>query len=147
MSFIDLVIELFTQADHFLVTIATEYGMFVYAAMFTIFFLETGIVIMAFLPGDSLLFVAGTVAAAGTMNPWALMLSVILGACAGNTLGFHTGRWFGKRIYDGSILGLMPKNSRKPTFFMKSTAEKPSFWLASFRSFAPLRLWWAERPA
>ena len=69
MSFIDLVIELFTQADHFLVTIATEYGIFVYAAMFTIFFLETGIVIMAFLPGDSLLFVAGTVAAAGTMNP------------------------------------------------------------------------------
>ena len=88
MSFVDLVIELFTKADHFLVTIATEYGMFVYAAMFMIFFLETGIVIMAFLPGDSLLFVAGTVAAAGTMNPWALMLSVILGACAGKTLGF-----------------------------------------------------------
>ena len=52
MSFIDLVIELFTQADHFLVTIATEYGLCVYAAMFMIFFLDSGIVIMAFLTGD-----------------------------------------------------------------------------------------------
>ena len=103
MDFLSLVTELFTNADHFLVTLATEYGWLVYAAMFLIFFLETGIVVMAFLPGDSLLFVAGTVAAAGTMSPWGLMLAVILGACLGNTLGFHTGRWLGNRIYDGSI--------------------------------------------
>ena len=100
MDFLSLVTELFTNADHFLVTLATEYGWLVYAAMFLIFFLETGIVVMAFLPGDSLLFVAGTVAAAGTMSPWGLMLAVILGACLGNTLGFHTGRWLGNRIYD-----------------------------------------------
>lgn len=141
MSFIDLVIELFTQADHFLVTIATEYGIFVYAAMFTIFFLETGIVIMAFLPGDSLLFVAGTVAAAGTMNPWALMLSVILGACAGNTLGFHTGRWFGKRIYDGSIHWIDAKKLEKTNLFYEKHGGKTII-LARFvpivRAFAPL---------
>lgn len=73
MDFLSLVTELFTNADHFLVTLATEYGWLVYAAMFLIFFLETGIVVMAFLPGDSLLFVAGTVAAAGTMSPLSLI--------------------------------------------------------------------------
>ena len=99
----DLIFELFTNADHFLITLATDYGWLVYVAMFLIFFCETGIVVLAFLPGDSLLFVSGTVAAAGTMSPWGLMLAVILGACLGNTLGFHTGRWLGNKIYDGSV--------------------------------------------
>ena len=141
MSFLDLLIELFTQADHFLVTVANEYGVFVYAAMFLIFFCETGIVIMAFLPGDSLLFVSGTVAAAGTMNPWLLMLSVILGACAGNTLGFHTGRWLGKRIYDGSVKWIDSKKLEKTSTFYEKHGGKTII-LARFipivRAFAPL---------
>ena len=74
MDFISLITELFTNADHFLVTLATDYGAAVYAVMFLIYFLETGVVVCSFLPGDSLLFVAGTVAAAGTMNPLGLML-------------------------------------------------------------------------
>ncbi len=141
MAFLDLVIELFTQADHFLVTVASEYGMFVYAAMFLIFFCETGIVIMAFLPGDSLLFVAGTVAAAGTMNPWLLIIAVILGACAGNTLGFHTGRWLGKRIYDGSIHWINSEKLEKTNLFYQKHGGKTII-LARFvpivRAFAPL---------
>ena len=79
MDLFGLVVELFTNADHFLVSIATDYGTLIYIAMFVIFFLETGIVVMSFLPGDSLLFVAGTVAAAGTASPWLIMLAVILG--------------------------------------------------------------------
>ena len=79
MDFIGLVVELFTNADHFLVSLATNYGTWIYAAMFVIFFLETAFVVMSFLPGDSLLFVAGTVAAAGTARPELIMLAVILG--------------------------------------------------------------------
>ena len=59
MDLFGLIVELFTNADHFLVSIATDYGTLIYIAMFVIFFLETGIVVMSFLPGDSLLFVAG----------------------------------------------------------------------------------------
>lgn len=141
MAFLDLVIELFTQADHFLVTVASEYGMFVYTAMFLIFFCETGIVIMAFLPGDSLLFVAGTVAAAGTMNPWLLIIAVILGACAGNTLGFHTGRWLGKRIYDGSIHWINSEKLEKTNLFYQKHGGKTiilSRFVPIVRAFAPL---------
>ncbi len=141
MDFLSLVTELFTNADHFLVTLATEYGWLVYAAMFLIFFLETGIVVMAFLPGDSLLFVAGTVAAAGTMSPWGLMLAVILGACLGNTLGFHTGRWLGNRIYDGSIRWIDAKKLQKTQVFYEKHGGK-TIVLARFvpivRAFAPL---------
>ena len=103
MDLFGLIVELFTNADHFLVSIATDYGTLIYIAMFVIFFLETGIVVMSFLPGDSLLFVAGTVAAAGTASPWLIMLAVILGAIFGNSLGYATGKWLGNRIYDGSI--------------------------------------------
>ena len=141
MDFLSLVTELFTNADHFLVTLATEYGWLVYAAMFLIFFLETGIVVMAFLPGDSLLFVAGTVAAAGTMSPWGLMLAVILGACLGNTLGFHTGRWLGNRIYDGSIRWIDAKKLQKTQVFYEKHGGKTII-LARFvpivRAVAPL---------
>ena len=87
MDILDLVVNLFTNTDAFLVSLATDYGTLIYAAMFLIFFLETGFVIMSFLPGDSLLFVAGTVAASGTASPWLIMLAVIVGAIAGNTIG------------------------------------------------------------
>lgn len=141
MDFTQLIVELFTNADHFLVTLATEYGWIVYLAMFLIFFAETGIVVMAFLPGDSLLFVSGTVAAAGTMSPWGLMLAVILGACVGNTLGFHTGRWLGNKIYDGSIRWINADKLHKTQIFYEKHGGK-TIVLARFvpivRAFAPL---------
>ncbi len=141
MDFTQLIVELFTNADHFLVTLATEYGWVVYLAMFLIFFAETGIVVMAFLPGDSLLFVSGTVAAAGTMSPWGLMLAVILGACVGNTLGFHTGRWLGNKIYDGSIRWINADKLHKTQIFYEKHGGK-TIVLARFvpivRAFAPL---------
>lgn len=136
-----LIVDLFTNADRFLVTIATDYGMWVYAAMFLIFFLETGVVVMSFLPGDSLLFVSGTVAAAGTMSPWGLMLAVTLGAIFGNTLGFHTGRWLGGKIYDGSVRWIDAEKLQKTHIFYEKHGGK-TIVLARFvpivRAFAPL---------
>ena len=144
-----LLAELFTNADHFLVTLASDYGWMVYVVMFLIFFLETGCVVCAFLPGDSLLFVSGTVAAAGTMSPWALMLSVILGACLGNTLGYHTGRWLGNRIYDGSIRWIDAQKLSKTQIFYQKHGGK-TIVLARFvpivRAFAPLIAGAAKMP-
>ena len=141
MDIFGLLVDLFTNTDRFLVSLATDYGTLIYVAMFLIFFLETGFVVMSFLPGDSLLFVAGTVAASGTASPWLIMLAVILGAIAGNSLGYEQGRWLGKRIYDGSIPWINEKKLRHAHDFYLRHGGKTVF-LASFvpivRAFAPL---------
>ena len=140
MDILDLVVNLFTNTDAFLVSLATDYGTLIYAAMFLIFFLETGFVIMSFLPGDSLLFVAGTVAASGTASPWLIMLAVIVGAIAGNTLGYEQGRWLGNRIYSGN-------SSATLTTSTCATAARPSCSPASCRSSAPSRRSLQAQPA
>lgn len=141
MDIFGLIVELFTNADHFLVSLATNYGTLIYVAMFIIFFLETGCVVMSFLPGDSLLFVAGTVAAAGTASPWMIMLAVILGAIFGNSVGYATGKWLGNKIYDGNIRWLDAKKLQHAHEFYVSHGGK-TILLARFvpiiRAFAPL---------
>ena len=141
MDIFGLLVDLFTNTDRFLVSLATDYGTLIYVAMFLIFFLETGFVVMSFLPGDSLLFVAGTVAASGTASPWLIMLAVILGAIAGNSLGYEQGRWLGKRIYDGSIPWINEMKLRHAHDFYLRHGGKTVF-LARFvpivRAFAPL---------
>lgn len=141
MDIFGLIVELFTNADHFLVSLATNYGWLIYLAMFIIFFLETGCVVMSFLPGDSLLFVAGTVAAAGTASPWAIMLAVILGAIFGNSVGYATGKWLGNKIYDGSLRWINAEKLQHAHAFYVSHGGK-TILLARFvpivRAFAPL---------
>lgn len=141
MDFLQLVMELFTNADRFLINIAQNYGVLIYLTLFAIFFSETGLVVMAFLPGDSLLFVAGAVAATGAMNPLVLMLVVILGAVLGNTLNFYIGRWLGRKIYDGSIPWIDQTALQKTHDFYQRHGGK-TIVLARFipivRSFAPL---------
>lgn len=141
MDILGLIVELFTNADHFLVSLATDYGTLIYFAMFLIFFLETGCVVMSFLPGDSLLFVAGTVAAAGTASPWMIMLAVIIGAILGNSVGYATGKWLGNKIYDGNIRWIDAKKLQHAHAFYTSHGGK-TILLARFvpivRAFAPL---------
>lgn len=141
MEFLDLLLGLFTNIDQFLISLATNYGTLIYVAMFLIFFFETGFVVMSFLPGDSLLFVAGTVAAAGTADPFIIMLAVILGAILGNTVGYSTGKWLGNKIYDGSISWInASKLQHAHDFYLKHGGK--TIVLARFipivRAFAPL---------
>ena len=98
MDFLTLTLELFRNADHFIMYIAQTYGWWVYLVLFMIFYSETGIVICAFLPGDSLLFIAGSAAAAGALNPWLLIVIISLGAILGNTTNFYIGNWLGNKI-------------------------------------------------
>lgn len=141
MEFLHMVMDLFVNADRFLINVATNYGALIYLTLFAIFFSETGLIVMAFLPGDSLLFVAGAVAATGAMDVGLLMTVVILGAALGNTLNYYIGRWLGRKIYDGSI-GWIDQGALKKTHDFYDRHGGKTIMLARFipvvRSFAPL---------
>jgi membrane-associated protein len=94
-KFIDVLVHL----DAHLLEIARDYGPGVYAFLFLIIFCETGLVVTPFLPGDSLLFVAGALAAGGVMNIHLLVLVLILAAVVGDSLNFAIGRWIGPRVF------------------------------------------------
>jgi membrane-associated protein len=93
--FWDLVVRL----DVHLAAFVAQYGVWVYALLFAIVFCETGLVVTPFLPGDSLLFVAGAVAAAGGMNIAALMAVLIAAALCGDNVNYFVGRWIGPRVF------------------------------------------------
>ena len=95
-TFIDLVLHL----DKHLVALVQEYGVWVYAILFAIIFSETGFVVTPFLPGDSLLFVAGAVAASGAMDVHLLVVLLIVAAITGNMVNYAVGRWLGKRFFN-----------------------------------------------
>jgi membrane-associated protein len=101
-------VDLFDAMDTFLIGIVERNVVMFYVVLFSIFFAETGLVFMTFLPGDSLLFVAGAVSAlpqaqAQGLNVYLLMLIITIGAILGNTLNYAIGSWLGHKVYDGSI--------------------------------------------
>lgn len=92
---IDLVLHL----DVHLAAFVTQHGAWVYGLLFLIVFMETGFVVTPFLPGDSLLFVAGTVAAAGGMElPW-VMLTLVAAALCGDNVNYWIGRLIGPKVF------------------------------------------------
>jgi membrane-associated protein len=91
--------DLILHLDQHLRGLAQTYGAWIYAILFLIVFLETGVVVTPFLPGDSLLFVAGTISAAGELNVHALVLLLIAAAIAGDSLNYSIGRYLGPRVF------------------------------------------------
>lgn len=91
--------DLFLHLDQHLEVVAAEWGLWIYALLFLIIFVETGLVAMPFLPGDSLLFVAGAIAAVGGMSLPLLLLLLTIAAIAGDALNYSIGRWFGPRVF------------------------------------------------
>jgi len=94
-TFIDIVLHL----DKHLAVLLAEYGVWVYAILFAIIYCETGLVVTPFLPGDSLLFVAGAAAAAGGMNIWILAGLLFLAAVLGDNTNYWIGRYIGPRVF------------------------------------------------
>lgn len=92
-------IDLFLHLDKHLEVITVSWGVWIYVLLFAIIFIETGFVIMPFLPGDSLLFVAGAIAAVGGMSLPALMLILTVAAVAGDALNYTAGSWVGNRVF------------------------------------------------
>jgi membrane-associated protein len=95
-TFIDLVLHF----DKYLPGIIDTYGIWTYLILFVIIFCETGLVIMPYLPGDSLLFVAGALAGAGYLNPELLIGSLILAAVLGDTVNYWIGNRIGMKLFD-----------------------------------------------
>ena len=92
-------IDVFLHLDKHLAQVVQQYGVWVYAILFAIIFVETGFVVMPFLPGDSLLFVAGTLAAVGGMDLGILMALLTIAAVAGDALNYSVGRYFGPKVF------------------------------------------------
>ncbi len=94
-GFLDLVVHL----DQHLRGLAQNYGGWIYAVLFLIVFLETGLVVTPFLPGDSLLFVAGTIAAGGELQVHGLVVLLITAAIIGDSVNYAVGRYLGPRVF------------------------------------------------
>src|SRR3970282_202096 len=138
MEQIKFQIDLFLHLDVYMANIISQYGVWTYAILFVVIFMETGFVVTPFLPGDSLLFAAGTFAALGSMNVWWLIGLLIVAAIGGDTVNYWIGHYMGDRAYN--VKGVRKEYlARTPAFFEKHGGK--TIFLARFvpivRTFAP----------
>lgn len=111
MDFAALLIDFILHVDVHLANLVAAYGAWVYALLFLIIFVETGVVVMPFLPGDSLLFVVGALAGAGLMNyPLALAL-LTAAAILGDQCNYTIGRYFGPKVFRWENTRFFNKNA------------------------------------
>jgi membrane-associated protein len=99
MDFITHFASVVLHLDQFLPTLISQYGSYIYVILFLVIFCETGLVVTPFLPGDSLLFVAGGIAATGGMDVWVLCGALLLAAVLGDNLNYWIGRSIGHRVF------------------------------------------------
>ncbi|MFZ5558455.1 MAG: DedA family protein [Pseudomonadota bacterium] len=99
MELIALLFDFLVHLDRHLVGFVQQHGAWIYALLFLIIFCETGLVVTPFLPGDSLLFVAGTIAAAGAMDVHFLAALLIVAAILGDTVNYWIGKHVGMRLF------------------------------------------------
>lgn len=95
----EYVVDLFLHLDVHLAEFVAQYGVWVYAMLFVIIFIETGLVIWPFLPGDSLLFAAGAMAATGALDPWLTATLLVTAAIAGDAVNYSVGRYAGPKVF------------------------------------------------
>ncbi|MCA0233819.1 DedA family protein [Runella limosa] len=99
MEFLAQVVDFFLHLDKHLADIITEYGTLTYLILFLIVFTETGLVVMPLLPGDSLLFATGALAAStGALNPWIVIPLLIVAALLGDNVNYFVGKFLGSTI-------------------------------------------------
>lgn len=138
MNFIQLLIDLFLHLDKHLSAVISQYGIWTYGLLFVVIFIETGFVITPFLPGDSLLFAAGTFAALGSLNVWSIFLLLAIAAVAGDTVNYWIGHFLGDRAYN--IKWIKKEYLDRTHGFFEKYGNKTIF-LARFvpivRTFAP----------
>jgi len=139
MDYLQL-LDVLLHVDKSLGFLIQQYGTLIYAVLFLIIFCETGLVIMPFLPGDSLLFIAGTFCATGAMNIWLLMVLLLLAAVSGNTLNYWIGSAIGHKVLTHHSRWFNPAALAKTHAFYEKHGGKTII-LARFtpivRSFAP----------
>lgn len=99
MEFVTTFVDFFLHLDRHLAELIAAYGAWTYAILFVIVFLETGLVVTPLLPGDSLLFAAGTFAALGALDLWPLVLLLIVAAVLGDTANYGIGNYLGPKVF------------------------------------------------
>ncbi|HWR58383.1 MAG TPA: DedA family protein [Thermodesulfovibrionales bacterium] len=99
MEIANTFIDIFLHLDKYLDIIIRDYGVWTYVILFLIIFCETGLVVTPFLPGDSLLFAAGTIAAGGSLDPVLLVCLLSVAAIAGNTVNYWIGHYVGPKVF------------------------------------------------
>ncbi|HEY8195498.1 MAG TPA: DedA family protein [Gemmatimonadales bacterium] len=103
MDLLPRILDLFLHLDHHLGQLISQYGTWTHLILFLIVFCETGLVVTPFLPGDSLLFAAGTFAALGALDLWLVVLLLIVAAIAGDTVNYWIGAYIGPRAFRGDL--------------------------------------------
>jgi len=99
MEWLAFIVDFALHVDKYLETFVTNHGMWVYAVLFVVIFVETGVVVMPFLPGDSLLFIVGAMCGVGLMSyPMSLALLIAAAVC-GNQSNYTIGRFFGPKVF------------------------------------------------
>ena len=138
MEQIKFLIDLFLHLDEYMASIISQYGAWTYGILFVVIFIETGLVVTPFLPGDSLLFAAGTFAALGSLNVWFLIGLLIVAAVVGDAVNYTIGHYLGERAYN--IKWIKKEYLDKTHAFFEKHGGKAIF-LARFvpivRTFAP----------
>lgn len=133
-------IDFILHIDVHLGQLIAAYGPLTYAILFLIIFVETGLVITPFLPGDSLLFAAGAFAAIGSLNVWGLLVLLIGAAILGDTVNYWIGHFFGERLIANPRIPIKKEHVAKTQAFFKKHGGKTII-LARFvpivRTFAP----------
>ncbi|MEK7116424.1 MAG: DedA family protein [Patescibacteria group bacterium] len=119
MSDLARFLDTFLHLDRVLGTVMSELGVWTYALLFAIIFLETGLVITPFLPGDSLLFAAGSFAALGSMDPFILFVTLAAAAILGDTVNY----WIGRNL-DETLFRVKPEHLEKTRRFYEKYGGK-----------------------
>ena len=138
MDFVKFLVDLFLHLDKHLSAVITQYGIWTYGLLFLVIFIETGLVVVPFLPGDSLIFAAGTFASLGSLNIWLLFLLLAFAAVLGDTVNYWIGHFLGDRAYQ--IKWIKKEYLDRTHGFFEKYGNKTIF-LARFvpivRTFAP----------
>ncbi|HJV53466.1 MAG TPA: VTT domain-containing protein [Noviherbaspirillum sp.] len=136
MQFLDMILHV----DKSLGNVIDQYGTMAYAVLFAIVFCETGLVVLPFLPGDTLLFIGGAFCATGAMNAWVLCILLIVAAVTGNTVNYWIGSAIGHKVFTHDYRWLDKAALRKTHAFYENHGGK-TIVLARFvpivRTFAP----------
>ncbi|HJQ69959.1 MAG TPA: DedA family protein [Blastocatellia bacterium] len=141
MDFLKTLIDFFLHLDQHLGELIRDYGLWTYFILFLIIFCETGLVVTPFLPGDSLLFAAGTFAARGDLSVWWLFILLTVAAIIGDTVNYWIGHYVGPKIfYKENVRFLNKKHLERTHAFYEKYGGKTIIiarFIPIIRTFAP----------
>ncbi len=133
-------VDIILHLDQYLLIVIQNYGIWIYALLFFIIFAETGLIITPFLPGDSLLFALGALAATGSLKLALLLLILCIAAILGDTVNYWIGNWVGEKIINNKFKLIKKEHLEKTEKFYKKYGTKTIIFgrfVPIIRTFAP----------